>query len=254
MAISGHGAEVADVAQAPLDLAGAGWAAERQSLSVTGYLSPLPLAEPERAEAARAALQGRESYYSRIPHCTTPEVLTLLRDPGLQQAVLAMFGSGYRLWRSALFTKSEGQGALGWHHDKHFLSGDEDVCLSEDGDHVSILFGLTDITYRNGMIEVLPGTHRQIPGFVRDLRPYHLRPKEDHFLTNIPEALLATRRGVPITAGSFFMFDSSLLHRSLEHRGGAIRLGLAIRLVRKGRRIPTALAEPAEVIDFSPAE
>ena len=212
-----------------------------------GYSAPLPLSEPERAEAVlkSCTLTGA---YMRNPHVRNEAIFHLLADPGLRAAIRGLCGHNYRLWRSAYFRKASGSGEIRWHHDKHFYAeGVDDIRLDEIGTHYSVLFGLTDIVQSTGLLQVIPGSHRPISGVQRDVRLYHLRPPEAHFLTELPDHITARARPVPIPAGSFLVFHSALLHRSLPHAGGADRLGLAIRLVRDGIGIPSALAEPDDV-------
>ncbi|MDU8912167.1 phytanoyl-CoA dioxygenase family protein [Aestuariicoccus sp. MJ-SS9] len=232
-------------------LPGLGWAAERQALNLLGYSAPLPLAEPDRARTVHAHNTGLPAY-SRNPHVSSDKVRRMLRDPAPTTAVAALCGDGFRLWRSAFFAKSEGSREIGWHHDKHFNDGDEDIGLDELGGHYSILFGLTDITQTTGQLEMLPGSHRPVAGLERDTRPYHLRPREAHILTDLSDDVLAMRRPVPIPAGCFVVFHSAILHRSLPHTSGGDRLGLAIRLAKPDRAIPAKLAKPQDIMPFPP--
>lgn len=225
---------------------------EKKSLDITGYSSPLPLAEPERAQKVLAQ-HSQSGMYQRDGHIENPVVHSLLSDPGLTEHVQRLCGGDLVLWRSAFFSKTEGSREVGWHHDKHFHSAEEEsIRLEESGAHFSVLFGLTDITHTNGLLEVIPGSHLPQPGFERDLRPYHKRPSKEHFLTGLPEELLAERRPVPIPAGCFVLFHSALLHRSLSHTSGPPRLGLAIRLAKRGLAIPPELAPAEAVMPFPP--
>lgn len=229
------------------------WRAEAAGLDLLGYSAPLPLTELERAEAVRAANIDAPRY-TKNPHRDQAGVRALLNDPGLTAAVARLCGDDLAVWRSAFFAKSEGSGEIGWHHDKHFhRDGEDDIRLDEIGTHFSVLFGLTEIAQGTGMLEVLPGTHRPVPGLTRDTRPYHMRPAGEHLLTDLPPALLETRRGLPIPAGSFVVFHSALLHHSLPHRGGVPRLGLAIRLAPAAIAVPDKLAAPGDVLPFPPA-
>lgn len=229
-----------------------GWDAERTALDTLGYAAPLPLGDPARAAAVLQRNRDNKAYVKN-PHTNQAEVRHLLADPDLVARVNTLCGPNLRLWRSAFFSKSEGSGEIGWHHDKHFHSaGDDDIRLERIGDHFSVLFGLTDIVQTTGQIELIPGTHRQTADLERDTRPYHQRPASEHILGNLPASLLQGRRGVPIPANCFMLFHSAILHRSLEHLGGAPRLGLAIRLVREDLEIPRALAAEEDIMTFPP--
>ena len=227
------------------------WHLERQALDWLGYTAPLPLSEPERADAVLTATTLTAGY-ARNPHLRNEAIFHLLEDEGLRTAIRRLCGPRFRLWRSAYFRKVQGSGEIGWHHDKHFFSdGVDNIRLDEIGTHYSILFALTDIVPSTGVLEVIPGTHRPMPGLDRDERPFHQRPPESHILKDLPQHVVAQARPVPIPAGSFLVFHSALLHRSQPHAGGVDRLGLAIRLVRDGIDVPSELAEPDDVHSLS---
>lgn len=229
------------------------WSAERQALDLVGYSAPIPLAEPERANEARAALSGSHAYVKN-PHVGSTAVIRLLSDPAVAHHLNILCGVRLRLWRSALFSKVNGSAEIGWHHDKHFFDACcDNIRLDEIGSHYSVLFALTDITHNTGMIQVIPGTHRVQPTLDRDSRPFHQRPVADHFISDIPPEVAATVRSVPMPRASFLVFHSALLHRSLAHTGEAPRMGLAIRLAREGITIPSALADPMHVMAFPPS-
>ena len=224
---------------------------EKAGFDLLGYAAPWPLADPSTAAAVRDAFNGEERYLKN-PHTDSPAVRAMLRDPALQARVAELCGSGLTLWRSAVFRKAEGAGEIGWHHDKHFHDGDGDIRLDDTGSHFSVLFGLTDIVQTTGMIELVPGSQTDLPGVPRDTRPYHRRPASEHILRDLPTPLQSRVRPVLIPAGSFLIFHSAMLHRSLPHAGGVTRLGLAIRLVRNDRSIPPELAEPKDIMPFPP--
>jgi len=230
-------------------LSGIGWQKERAGLDLLGYTAPLPLADSTIAKSLAMNHAGKTDYI-RNPHTSSTQVSDLLRDPGLVEAVDALCGLDLQVWRSAFFSKSEGSGEIGWHHDKHFFDGDEEINLDTTGEHFSVLFALTEISHHTGMLEVVPGTHTYVAGFPRELRPFHLRPKEAHILRDLPPEVLAARRALPIPSGCFVIFHSSLLHRSLPHSAGEPRLGLAIRLANRKRKVPDALAKKEDILSF----
>lgn len=220
----------------------------KTALDRDGFVGPFALAEPERV---RRVLDVHPTFDSqRNQHVARPEVAALMQDPGLIATVQALCGPDLLLWRSAFFAKSDGAAEIGWHHDKHFQVGEEPVDFDEIEDHFSVLIALSAINQHTGQIEVLPGTHLSDDSYARDTRPYHQRPGEDHFPTNIPERLIASRVGLDIPSAHFIVFHSAIWHRSLSHAGGPPRLGLAIRFVRRGVTIPPGLALPSDVVPF----
>lgn len=224
---------------------------ERAAFDVLGFSPAFPLADPDRASRVVETYDFTQRH-RRNPHVDNPRVVELLQDPMLETVIEDLCGPGYMLWRSAFFAKSVGAGEIGWHHDKHFQDGDADVQYDGLRSHISVFFGLTEVTQRNGMLELIPGTHRPVDDLERDVRPYHLRPPQEHLLNNLPDRFLRFRRALPVPAGSFFVFHSSILHRSAAHAGGTERLGLAIRLVKSDNVIPDALVDAATDVKAFP--
>jgi ectoine hydroxylase-related dioxygenase (phytanoyl-CoA dioxygenase family) len=167
----------------------------------------------------------------------------------------ALCGDGLRLWRSKYFSKARGSKEVRWHHDKHFQSGDDAlVRFDEIGSHFSVLIALSEMGPDSGVLEVIPGSHRPVPGLERDPRPFLQRSMSEHFHTDLPTALIDARVQIPIPRASFLVFHSALLHRSLAHMGGPERRAIAIRLAGQGVDITSAYAEPAHILPFPPPE
>ncbi|MCP2669681.1 phytanoyl-CoA dioxygenase family protein [Maricaulaceae bacterium EIL42A08] len=223
---------------------------ERDAFDVLGYSAPLPLANPELLDPIDVD-KAPDNTDRHNPHIHNPTVRAILGDCALKEAISRLCGADLLIWRSRLFWKGEGSGEIPWHHDKHFYDMNaEDIQLGEIETHFSVLIALTEIGSQTGMLEVLPGTHRSIPDFERDVRPFHKRPPEEHLLKDMPDFLVANRRPVPMSKASFLIFHSALLHRSLPHVGLEPRLGVAVRLCKRSIAIPDALADPSDILAF----
>ena len=221
----------------------------RAAFDRDGFAGPFPLANPQGARKVLALYPTLAGPMNQ--HVLRTEVVELLGDPELVRIVHSLCGEGLSIWRTAFFAKTEGAGEIGWHHDKHFQAvEDDEVSFDEIDNHFSVFVAMTDVDGSNGRIEVIPSSHVSDARFPRDRRPYHLRPPEDHFIQHIPADLSASRRGIDIPAGSFLVFHSALLHRSLPHQGGPPRLAIAMRLVRDGVAPPADLADPGDIIPF----
>lgn len=226
---------------------------ERTAFDLLGYSAPMPLADSSLAESARYALEDTGAIYTKNPHTTMEPVRALLRDKSLIAQINSLCGSGFRLWRSACFRKVDGTREIGWHHDKHFENGTEPVNFDDISGHFSVFFGLTDVVQKNGMLELVTGSHISRHGVERDTRPFFDRPASAHILSDLPTPFAKDVRPILIPAGSFLIFHSALFHRSLAHTGGdGTRLGLAVRLAASGRQIPEKLAQPEDIMAFPP--
>lgn len=218
-------------------------------LDTDGFAAPLPLKNPEKAKRILTffALLKR----TRNPHARSKRVAAMLADPNLIDAVTALCGPNLMIWRSAFFSKKKGSPEIGWHHDKHYQSASKStVSFDKIDGHFSVLIALSSIDRATGQLEMLPKTHIEDERYQRDSRPYHLRPDNEHFLSDIPPELLATRQGIDIPSCHFLVFHSAVLHRSLAHAGGAPRVGLALRLTYRDAAVPAELAAPKEIIPF----
>lgn len=224
---------------------------ERETFDKLGYVSPLPLQDFRQVNSVLDE-HPFDAKYTRNPHVSSPAIQRLLSDKNLQDAVEFFCGKQLLIWRSACFTKSFGADEIGWHHDKHFHDASaSNIILDDLSSHFSVLIALTDMNIDDGILEIVPGTHRTVSDLDRDVRPFHLRPTSDHML-DLPEPVFASRRKIPIPAGCFLIFHSALLHRSLPHSAPSRRAGLAIRLMRKGLKVPKQMAQSHEILPFEP--
>lgn len=221
-------------------------------MASAGLLGPLALSRtsqlllPPLIEAARGAANPRNL------HSHSELAREVICDAAIRHSVRQLFGTGYRLWRTNFFHRAAGSPhpGVGWHHDKHFQSGDDPVDFNEVGDHISIVIALDQIDHRNGPFQYIPGTYTAAtPGYNRDSRPYHLRTLADHFL-DLPEELTCMAVLMPIPAGHFCLFHSALLHGSAPSAGAAARTSMVGRLVRSHCQIPASSAAPHDVIPY----
>ncbi len=174
----------------------------------------------------------------------------LLNDVGLRREISRVFGLNLDIWRTNFFLKTNGSTEVGWHHDRHFENGSEPLALDNLDNHFSVLIAVTDLLSNDGVIEFIPGSHRNLPSMQRDLRPFHMRSLKEHFLS-IPAELLALRQAIPLQSGQFALFHSALLHRSLPFVEGDYRISMVVRLCRRGTVIPTELLTPNALLAFN---
>ena len=215
-----------------------------------GVVGPFPLATI--SDLVLTKVDWASKGLDRNPHLVSEAVRDLLNDQHIQQVCSSLFADNLDVWRTKFFFKKDQSEEIGWHHDKHFHDDAlEDIGLSKSPKHWSVLIGLDDIDENSGMIEYLPGSHRDGSVPSRDKRPYHQRPFSDHFITGIEPALLDRRMALLIPKGYFVAFHSALVHRSLAHKGGAPRLGLAIRFAQRPVSYPEALARADDILAYS---
>jgi len=177
-------------------------------------------------------------------------VQQIFNDPNLQDAVASHFGRDLLLWRSNFFVKRDGSGEIGWHHDRQFEDGDKPIVLENLNNHFSILIAVTDMLAAGGEMQFLKGSYRSLHGYERDLRPYHLKPPQEHF-AEIPTRFERSVESCPLKKGQFVLFHSAVMHGSKPFVSGPPRISMVGRLVRSDSTIPSELAVPHEVTRFS---
>jgi ectoine hydroxylase-related dioxygenase (phytanoyl-CoA dioxygenase family) len=183
-------------------------------------------------------------------HVDNDIIKCIILDHTLQSKISTAFGKDLLLWRTNFFVKQQDSGIIPWHHDRHFEDGDTSVDFSNLKNHFSILIAVTDMTEKEGIMEFIPYSHNSEYCFERDIRPYHLKPGDEHFV-DLPNEVTDNKIQIPLRKGQFLIFHSGLLHRSLSFEGNNRRVSMIGRLVRKGTTIPSELVSSNAVISFN---
>jgi non-haem Fe2+, alpha-ketoglutarate-dependent halogenase len=153
-----------------------------EALERDGFCGPLD-AGVSREKCARLArtisrkidermihpLYGRFSV--RDWHLINRDFLDLLTSPKILEAVSSVLGDRYKMWRSKIFQKTPGEGALGWHQEWGAFNGEEIgndrpalIPTRERQDrpwNVTVWMPLTDVTPDMGPIRFAKGSHRR---------------------------------------------------------------------------------------------
>jgi NAD(P)-dependent dehydrogenase (short-subunit alcohol dehydrogenase family) len=220
-----------------------------KNLQSDGLIGPFELNQDEMVVRLIRQLDIADGQFKNF-YLNSETCKRLLSSPELRGKIAQNFGKDLLLWRTNNFKKTDGSGEVEWHHDRHFEDGDSLVNFSNIGNHFSILVALTDMDDESGVMEFIPGSHLEQDGYVRDDRPYHLRPPEEHFF-QVPDHMLAKRVKVPLKRGQFMLFYSGLLHRSLPAYGkGVHRYSLVARLCHDLTNIPEVLAKKEEISHY----
>ena len=224
----------------------------RQCLDVNGLIGPFNLSLSSRDVLHLLIAALPQDNNLRNLHVSLPLVRQVITDNAIVDLVEELFDDSYQLWRTNFFRRHLGSPHPGvaLHHDKHFQNAHASIDFDELGDHLSIVIALDVIDRRNGCFTYLPGSHRSyLPGMVRDTRPFELRPLEDHFPV-VPSELLDQLHELPLPGGSFCLFHSALLHGSRPSNGDAGRTSMVARLVNRQCCIPSASAQPHEILRY----
>lgn len=213
----------------------------KSAFDMHGIAGPFPLADTSIiGDVSNEAPAITKHALNR--HMDLRAVKNIFGDRHLRAMLTQLCGNDLVVWRTGFFRKAAGEGEIGWHHDKHFQSRDEPLLdFDEIATHFSFLVAVDAMGTDNGRLEVIPGSHRNLPGFDRDRRAYHHKSSSDHFVTDIPLGLRETRRVVTLNAGEFIIFHSGILHKSLPFFWGKPRFSFAVRLTPSDVQVPDEL-------------
>ena len=211
----------------------------KKKLDVEGLIGPYDLSTLKQVDALNLTIDTEASQENI--HNYNSLVEKILFDEAVVKYIKAYFKLHYRLWRTNVFSKSKLiEGEIAWHHDKHFQNEDMDIDFCELGEHVSILVSLNDVHEGNGPLEYISGTHREIDGFKRDKRPFHLKKLDEHFI-DIPKKLMGNKKTMLMKKGQFALFHSALLHKTSGYSSGDLRRNLIGRFAAENVSIPSSL-------------
>jgi len=140
-------------------------------------------------------------------------------DPGLVSVVQALLGEPARITlahHNCVMTKHPYYGSqTGWHRDTRYWS-------FVNPDLVTVWLALGDEDERNGVLRVIPGSHRA------QLEPGQLDPLE--FLIEAhpsSQSLLQGATSLALHRGDVLFFDSRLFHAAGRNESNAVKLSVA---------------------------
>jgi non-heme Fe2+,alpha-ketoglutarate-dependent halogenase len=147
-----------------------------------GFIGPLNGSIPidridQIANRLQAMIDSRSTHplYNRFSvrdwHLIDSEILSLFQDPCVLEATKQLLGEDILLWRSKVFDKQPGEGALGWHQEWGAFNGEEignDVpglqpshSSAQGSWNLTVWFALTDIDDSMGPLRMSPGSQRR---------------------------------------------------------------------------------------------
>jgi non-heme Fe2+,alpha-ketoglutarate-dependent halogenase len=224
-----------------------------------GYLGPFDLLETSQLEAIRPTFKtivdgGLTSpIYDRTTHrdwhLHYKNLLTMAYRPQLLHRVQSLLGENLLVWRSSIFHKAPGDGALAWHQSSLFAGEEYGIFKPALGPppeygtytdlfNLSAWIALDDVTAANGAMQIATGTHarqypvRRVPlassvfgkvfrdNLVRAGDTARLAELDERFAVITifdPEEEGATVETVEMKAGQFIIFTDRVMHSSLAN-------------------------------------
>ena len=191
-----------------------------------GFLAPLPALSSELAAETLAKIEAYEKQHGDFPskglkaHLYLPWMENVVRDPAILDAVESIVGPDILCWSSRFFIKDPGDGGVvSWHQDVTFWGLD----VSEN--ILTTWIALTPATRENGVMKVIPGTHRKVvPHREGAASNMLLRGQEVAVEVDEKQAVY-----MELAAGEMSLHHGLMFHGSEDNRSQTRRVGFAVR-------------------------
>lgn len=157
-------------------------------------------------------------------HLDDPLVYTMCTLPEILGAVSDLYGPNIVLWRSHLWCKQPGDGAVAWHQDLTHWPLDPVT-------NVTAWLALDPATRENACVRLLPGSNDTVYP-TEELTGDPLGDSVRLDCIDEDDAVY-----MELEPGQFFLFDEKLVHGSGANVSSLRRLGLAIRMTLPSVRV-----------------
>lgn len=198
-----------------------------------GYLAPVDALSADETARARRSLEAVERAHggqwprsvSHKPHLAFTWLDALVRHPAILDVVEDIVGPDILCWSSRLFIKDPGDGGfVSWHQDLPYWGLDISDSI------VSVWLALSPATRANGVMKVIPGSHRKLVRH-RDAVASNLLRKGQEVAVAVDESQAAY---MELGAGQMSLHHGLLFHGSEENHSTERRIGYAIRYLPTG--------------------
>jgi ectoine hydroxylase-related dioxygenase (phytanoyl-CoA dioxygenase family) len=191
-----------------------------------GFVSPMRAMGAEQAAQYRRIIEDYERQSSRDVNATLkikgylalPALVELARNPRILDAVEDLIGPDIMLFGASVFAKNgRDPRYVSWHQDSAYFG-------LTPHEEVTVWVALTRADSVNGVLRVLPGTHRG-----PDMRHEETYTKDNMLakgqtLVGIDETQAVE---MPLEPGEFSMHHERMAHSSLPNRSDDRRIGFA---------------------------
>ena len=191
-----------------------------------GFLAPLPALGPEFACETLAKIEAYEARHGEFPskglkaHLYLPWMEKVVRHPAILDAVESIVGPDILCWSSRFFIKDPGDGGfVSWHQDVTYwgLDASENILTS--------WIALSPATRQNGVMKVIPGTHRKVVPH-REGAASNMLLRGQEVAVEVDEAKAVYMELAP---GEMSVHHGLMFHGSEDNRAAVRRVGFAVR-------------------------
>ncbi|MEO0620485.1 MAG: DNA repair protein RecO [Pseudomonadota bacterium] len=192
-----------------------------------GFLAPVRIMSPEKAEAIRQQFEAAERDHPEVlekrgrsnAHLVFPFLDEIVHDPFLLDCVEDLIGSAIGVWGSVLFIKEA--------HDPGFVTWHQDFTYNglEPHEGTSAWLALTPSTLESGCMRMIPGTHKQGMFTHRDTFGENNILTRGQTIEGIDES---TAVDLALQPGEVSFHHPRTVHASAPNRSDQRRLGFTI--------------------------
>jgi non-heme Fe2+,alpha-ketoglutarate-dependent halogenase len=212
-----------------------------------GYWAPVRAISSDEAAELRLRLELFESNSPSLaaglrnkPHLLFTWLDHLIRHPGILDVVEQLIGPDILVWGSSFFIKEpRNPSFVSWHQDSTYWG-------LEPPDIVTAWVALSESTYENGAMRVIPGTHRldQVPH--RDtFATNNLLSRGQEIMVEVDESKAVQLQLQP---GEMSLHHVRLIHGSEANPSTKRRIGFAIRYVPTRVRQAVGMRDSAMLV------
>ena len=212
-----------------------------------GYLFPVTAIDAGRASQIRLQLERHEQSQGLLkgtmlhrPHLLFTWAASLIRDPGILDAVEGILGPNILAWSSGFFIKeARDRRFVSWHQDSTYWG-------MEPPDIITAWLALSESDVQNGAMRVIPQTH------LSEQMPHRETLSADNMLSRGQEVAVDVDEdravALELAAGQMSLHHVRLVHGSEPNPTDRRRIGLAIRYMPTYVRQTTGVRDTATLV------
>jgi non-heme Fe2+,alpha-ketoglutarate-dependent halogenase len=195
-----------------------------------GYLAPLAALTADEAVTARHRIEAVEAQhqgqwpkaFSHKPHLLFTWLDALVRHPSILDTIEPLVGPDILCWSSRFFIKDPNDGGVvSWHQDLPYWG----LEISESV--VTVWLALSPATRANGVMKVIPGSHKKLVRH-REAAATNLLRKGQEVAVSVDESEAVF---MELGTGEMSLHHGLMFHGSEENRCTERRMGYAIRYI-----------------------
>ena len=202
--------------------------AEKESFCTHGFVGPFELCTASEMAAMRAHLEALfdapGAAGGHNGHQYDPLMWRLASHPAIAGRMQSLYGPELLVWRTNFFVKDPSggvasRGEIPWHQDVNFWPLEPAVIMTA-------WIAVTDSTEENGLLQLIPGSHRCVVPHVPSSSPELVfQEMADPEFVDLSKVV-----SFPMRAGQFILFNERTMHHSNPNTTDQRRLGLAVRV------------------------